>query len=85
MSAKNSLEFIPFLCYDIIMSFRKGEKVFVRDYPFGKPLNVVGEVVGILGQDHYNILIKSGICEGKIQKYKYWMLLSFTESDNGLV
>ena len=57
--------------------FKKGDKVSVRDFPFGKPLNVTGTVVGKVGEEHYNVLIESGILEGKIIKYKYWKLMVF--------
>ena len=56
------------------MDFKRGDIVSVRDYPFGRPLNVRGRVVGILKNDNYNVLIEEGINEGKIIKYKYWKL-----------
>ena len=56
------------------MDFKRGDIVSVRDYPFGRPLNVRGKVVGILKNDNYNVLIEEGINEGKIIKYKYWKL-----------
>ena len=56
------------------MDFKRGDIVYIRDYPFGKPLNVRGKVVGILKDDNYNVLIEEGINEGKIIKYKYWKL-----------
>ena len=62
--------------------FKKGEKVFVRDYPFGRPLNVTGEVVGKVDQDSYNVLIKSGILEGDIVKYRYWKLYSLDKKQD---
>ena len=55
-------------------SFEKGEKVYIRDYPFGRPLNVCGKIVGVLGDDYYNVLVESGALEGRIVKYKYWKL-----------
>ena len=59
--------------------YKKGQKVYIRDYPFGHPLNVVGEVVAVLGNDYYNVLLKSGLLEGKIKKYKYWPLFPLDE------
>jgi len=55
--------------------FKKGDKVFIRDFPFGKPLNVHGEIVGVLKGDFYNVRMTTGLSEGKILKYKYWKLL----------
>jgi len=63
--------------------FKKGDKVFVRDFPFGKPLNVRGTVVGKIGQEHYNVLIDTGILEGKIIKYKYWKLMHVQNREQG--
>jgi len=57
-------------------NFKRGDEVFVLDYPFGRPLNVSGKIVGILKNDFYNVLIEIGCSEGKIVKYKYWDLLS---------
>ena len=54
--------------------FEKGDKVFVRDYPFGRPLRVSGIIVGILPDDIYSVKIESGLQEGSIRKYKYWKL-----------
>ena len=49
--------------------FNKGDYVRIRDYPFGHVLNLSGVVVGVLANDYYNVLMKSGISEGKIIKY----------------
>ena len=56
--------------------FRKGDKVFIRDYPFGKPLRLYGTVVGILSDEYYNVKLESGLCTGDIKRYKYWKLCS---------
>lgn len=56
------------------MDFRKGDKVLVLDFPFGRPLNVKGVIVGKVGKDWYNVLIESGLLEGDIITYKYWSL-----------
>jgi len=56
------------------MEYEKGEIVYIKDYPFGKPLNICGEIVGVLSDDHYNVKMMNGCREGKIVKYKYWML-----------
>tara|TARA_B100000427_G_C15448198_1_gene568347 strand:- start:622 stop:819 length:198 start_codon:yes stop_codon:yes gene_type:complete len=57
-------------------NFRRGDKVLILDYPFGRPIKARGKIVGILKNDFYNVLIEEGITEGKIVKYKYWNLLS---------
>jgi hypothetical protein len=59
------------------MEFVKGDEVWIRDFPFGKPLNVKGTIVGKIGKDSYNVLMQSGLLEGNIIKYKYWKLYSF--------
>ena len=37
--------------------FNRGDVVWLRDYPFGRPLNISGEVVGVLPNDNYNVLL----------------------------
>jgi len=62
------------------MSFyEKGERVFIRDYPMGNPTNVSGVIVGILGNDKYNVRIDSGWNEGNIISFKYWKLIKISE------
>ena len=56
------------------MDFRRDDLVVIRDYPFGKKTKIKGVVVGILGGDYYNVLIKNGLSEGKIIKFKYWKI-----------
>lgn len=55
--------------------FNKGDRVLVTDFPFGRPINVAGIIVGVLGKDYYNVLIEKGLQEGKIIKYKFWNLI----------
>ena len=55
--------------------FKRGDVVYVLDYPFGHPLNVKGEIVGILNSDFYNVKITQGLRAGDIAKYKYWSLI----------
>ena len=59
--------------------FVRGDKVWIRDYPLGRPLNVHGKVVGCLSNDYYNVLIESGLQEGKIVRYKSWSLMKENE------
>ena len=56
------------------MALERNTKVWILDYPFGKPLKTRGKIVGRIGEDHYNVIIESGIMEGSILKYKYWKL-----------
>jgi len=65
--------------------YEKDEEVFILDYPFGRPLNVKGRIVGVLPDDYYNVLMVSGILEGQIKKYKYWNLFSLTRPTNDLI
>ena len=59
--------------------FKKGDYVWITDYPFGRPLNLSGKIVGILRNDYYNILLENGMNEGSIVKFKYWSLLRKNE------
>ena len=54
--------------------YRKGDRVFIRDYPFGNPI-----IVGILKSDVYNVKLESGYNEGRILPFKYWKLLTISE------
>ena len=64
------------------MEFQKGDEVWILDFPFGRPLNVKGVVIGKSGDEHYNVLIQTGMLEGNVVKYKYWKLFSLDgESD----
>lgn len=56
-------------------SFKKGDIVWIRDYPLGHRLNIEGKVVGVLKGDIYSVLMLNGLQEGKIMKYKFWNLL----------
>ena len=58
------------------MDYKKGDKVLILDFPFGRPLGISGTIVGRVGADHYNVLVDQGLLEGDIVKYKYWRLFS---------
>ena len=60
--------------------FNRGEIVYIRDYPLGKPLNVFGKVVGYLNSDSYNVHLMSGLQEGNIIAYHTWKLMSEKEA-----
>ena len=55
--------------------FNRGDEVFIRDFPWGKPLNVSGKVVGFLPNDRYNVVLSSGFNEGKIVTFESWSLI----------
>lgn len=56
------------------MDLKKGDEVWILDFPFGKPLNIRGTIVGKVDEEHYNVLIDNGLMEGDVIKYKYWKL-----------
>ncbi len=55
--------------------YKKGDKVYITDYPLGRPLNIKGEVVGSIDEETYNVLLESGCNEGRILKFKFWSLI----------
>jgi len=55
--------------------YKVGEKVYLRDYPWGKPLAVFGKVVGYLGKDSYNVLLSNGVNADTIRPFKEWSLI----------
>ena len=55
--------------------FERGDIVYIRDYPLGKPTRINGKVVGFLHGDYYNILLTNGLNEGKIIAYKSYQLI----------
>jgi len=63
------------------MDFKKGDEVWILDFPFGRPLNIKGTIVGKVGREHYNVKIQTGILEGDVIKYKYWKLYSLDNQE----
>ena len=55
--------------------FERGDIVYIRDFPLGKPTKIMGKVVGILPNEHYNILLTNGLNEGRIVRYKCYQLI----------
>jgi signal peptidase I len=55
--------------------FERGDIVYIRDFPFGKPTRINGKVVGILHGEYYNILLTNGLNEGTIISYKSYQLI----------
>ncbi len=55
--------------------YNRGDEVFIRDFPWGKPLNITGKVVGFVSNDTYNVMLRSGMNEGKIVAFKSWRLI----------
>ena len=55
--------------------FERGEIVYIRDFPFGKPTRINGKVVGILHGEYYNILLTNGMNQGTIIAYQSYQLI----------
>ena len=55
--------------------FNRGDEVYIRDFPLGKPLNVSGKIVGFISGDQYNVKLSSGLNEGKIVTFRSWSLI----------
>ena len=55
--------------------FERGDIVYVRDFPFGKPTRIYGKVVGVLHGEYYNILLTNGLNQGTIIAYKNYQLI----------
>ena len=55
--------------------FERGDVVYIRDFPFGKPTRVSGKVVGVLHGEYYNILLTNGLNQGTIIAYKNYQLI----------
>ena len=60
--------------------YARGETVYIRDFPLGKPSKITGIIVGQRG-DYYFVLIKNGLEEGKIKRYNFWDIYSDSEDD----
>ena len=50
--------------------FERGDIVYVRDFPFGKPTRIYGKVVGILHGEYYNVLLTNGLNQDTIIAYQ---------------
>ena len=55
--------------------FERGDIVYIRDFPFGKPTRGNGKVVGFLHGEYYNVLLTNGLNEGMIISYKSYQLM----------
>ena len=55
--------------------FERGDIVYIRDFPFGKPTIIYGKVVGILHGEYYNILLTNGLNQGTIIAYNSYQLI----------
>ena len=56
-------------------NFERGDIVYIRDFPFGKPTRINGKVVGVLRGEYYNILLTNGLNQGTIIAYKGYQLI----------
>ena len=50
--------------------FERGDRVILLDRPMGHPSKIRGVIVGIVGEDSYNILLTNGLSKGKIKRVK---------------
>ena len=50
--------------------FERGDRVILLDRPMGHPSKIQGVIVGILGENCYNILLTNGLSKGKIKTVK---------------
>ena len=55
--------------------FERGDIVYIRDFPFGKPTRIHGKVVGILHGEYYNILLTNGLNQYTIVAYQSYQLI----------
>tara|TARA_S200000501_G_scaffold40106_2_gene32718 strand:+ start:5224 stop:5472 length:249 start_codon:yes stop_codon:yes gene_type:complete len=55
--------------------FERGDIVYIRDFPFGKPTRIYGKVVGILHGEYYNILLTNGLNQDTIIAYQSYQLI----------
>lgn len=56
------------------MQYGKGDVVYIRDFPFGRPTKIRGEILARLKNNFFNIKIKNGLDEGKIKKYSEFQI-----------
>lgn len=61
--------------------FERGDIVYIRDFPFGRPTRIFGKIVGILHGDYYNVLLTNGLNEGTIIAYKNFQLIHRKDAD----
>ena len=54
--------------------FERGDRVVLLDRPMGHPSKIKGVIVGIIGEDCYNILLTNGLSKGKIKRVKYFQI-----------
>ena len=52
--------------------FERGDRVILLDRPMGHPSKIQGVIVGIVGEDCYNILLTNGLSKGKIKRVKFF-------------
>ena len=55
--------------------FERGDIVYIRDFPMGKPTRIKGKIVGVLPNDFYNILLTNGMNADTIRRYKSFKLI----------
>lgn len=55
--------------------FERGDTVYIRDFPMGRPTRVKGIIVGVLPNDFYNVRLVSGMNADTIRRYKSFKLI----------
>ena len=68
--------------------YARGETVYIRDFPLGKPSKIMGIIVG-QRNDYYFVLIKNGLEEGKnkggdVDSYNRYIYIHGTPHCNSL-
>ena len=52
--------------------FERGDRVILLDRPMGHPSKIRGVIVGVVGEDYYNIILTNGLSKGKIKRVKFF-------------
>ena len=55
--------------------FERGDTVYIRDFPMGRPTRVKGIIVGVLPNGFYNVRLVSGMNADTIRRYKSFKLI----------
>ena len=54
--------------------FERGDRVILLDRPMGHPSKIRGVIVGVVGENSFNILLTNGLSKGKIKRVKSFEL-----------
>ena len=56
------------------MEYSKGDEVYIRDFPFGRPTKIKAKILALLKNGFINVKIKNGLEEGKIKRYSEFQI-----------